>query len=107
MLTRSRRKTITFAHSFVLKGVDRSLPAGDYEVVTDEQLIEGLSFPVYRRVSTMIVVPLASARGSSVEMVTVDPRDLQATQDQDAGANQRPAADDPSLAEPRSATKFL
>jgi len=27
---------------FLLKGVDRELPAGDYRVVTDEELIEGL-----------------------------------------------------------------
>jgi len=27
------------------------LPAGDYRVVTDEELIEGVSLPVYSRVS--------------------------------------------------------
>jgi len=27
------------------KGVDRLLPPADYRVVTDEELIEGLSFP--------------------------------------------------------------
>jgi hypothetical protein len=42
---------------FELKGVDRILPAGDYRVVTDEELIEELSFPVYRRISTMIFLP--------------------------------------------------
>jgi len=48
----------------------------------DEELIEGLSFPAYRRVSTMIFVPGES--GYSVEMVTVYPLDLQAAQEQDA-----------------------
>jgi hypothetical protein len=56
-----------------LKGVDRELPAGSYRVVTDEELVEGLSFPVYRRISTMIFVP---AQASSVEMVSIDPLDL-------------------------------
>jgi hypothetical protein len=51
--------------------------------VTDEQLIEELSFPVYRRVSTMIFVPGQSNRASSVEMVTIDPHDLQTAQDRD------------------------
>ena len=37
-------KTVTFALPFLLKGVDGVLPAGDYRVVTDEELIEGLSF---------------------------------------------------------------
>ena len=71
---------MTFAHPFLLKGVDRILAAGDYRVVTDEELIEGLSFPVYRRVATMIFVPAESGSASAVEMVTIDPQDLQAAQ---------------------------
>ena len=54
MPTRTSSKTVTFGRPFWLKGVDRTLPAGDYRVTTDEELIEGLSFPVYRRVATMI-----------------------------------------------------
>jgi hypothetical protein len=57
MTVRTSSKTVTFAHPFLLKGVDRILAAGDYRVVTDEELIEELSFPVYRRVATMIFVP--------------------------------------------------
>ena len=74
---------MTFAHPFLLKGVDRILPAGDYRIVTDEELIEELSFPVYRRVATMIFVPAESGSASTVEMVTIDPQDLQAAQELD------------------------
>ena len=81
MTTRTNGRIVTFAHPFLLKGVDRELPAGDYRVVTDEELIEGLSFPVYRRVSTMIFVPGQST--SSVEMVTIDPQELEAAQGRD------------------------
>jgi hypothetical protein len=84
MPTRTSSKTVTFGRPFWLKGVDRTLPAGDYRVTTDEELIEGLSFPVYRRVATMILVPAEQA--SSVELVTVDPTDLEAAQDRDAAA---------------------
>jgi hypothetical protein len=49
-------------------------------VVTDEELIEELSFPVYRRISTMIFVPGPGRQTSSLEMVTIDPRDLEAAQ---------------------------
>jgi hypothetical protein len=70
MTTRTTTKTVTFAHPFLLKGIDRILPAGDYRVVTDEELIEGVSFPVYRRVSTMIFIPGQNA--SSVEMAAID-----------------------------------
>ena len=76
---------------FLLKGVDRALPAGDYRVVTDEELMEGLSFPVYRRVSTMILVPTESRQ--AVEMLTVDPLDLQVAQDRDVAAHQTAEAD--------------
>jgi hypothetical protein len=75
-------------HPFRLKGVDRDLPPGDYEVVTDDELIEGLSFPVYRRVSTAIIVPAQSHQASSAEMVAIDPRDLQSAKDRDTAWEQ-------------------
>ena len=78
MATRTQRKTVVFSHPFRLKGVDRDLPPGDYEVVTDEELIEGLSFPVYHRVSTAIMVPAQSHQASSIERVMIDYRDLEA-----------------------------
>ena len=79
MTIRTIRKTITFLKPFFLKGVDRLLPPGHYQVMSDEELIEGLSFPAYHRVSTAIFVPASS--GSAIEMVTIDPLDLQAAQD--------------------------
>jgi len=83
MITRSRSKTVVFHKPFLLKGIDRMLPAGDYRVVTDEELIEGISFPVYRRVSTMIFVPAPMPGASSIEMVTIDPLDLRAALNRD------------------------
>ena len=68
-----------------MKALAGILPAGSYEVVTDEELIEGLSFPVYRRVATTMLVPAQSFQGS-VEMLTVDPLNLAAAQDRDAAA---------------------
>src|ERR1700730_1776725 len=84
MIARTQRRTVEFRRAFLLKGVDRILPAGKYDIVSDEELIEGLSFPVYRRVSTFMFVPSVS-QVSAVEMVAVDPHDLQAAQDRDAG----------------------
>jgi hypothetical protein len=84
MTTRTSSKTVAFTRPFLLKGIDRILPGGAYRVVTDEELIEEISFPVYRRVATMIFVPAESGPASSVEMVAIDPRDLQEAQDRDA-----------------------
>jgi hypothetical protein len=93
MTTRTQRKTVVFSHPFRLRGLDRVLPPGNYEVVTDEELIEGLSFPAYHRVSTSIIVPAQSHQASSVEMVPIDPRDLQSAQDRDTAAKQLPVAE--------------
>jgi hypothetical protein len=86
MIARSLNETVVFSKPFLLKGVDRMLPAGGYRVVTDEELIEGISFPVYRRVSTMIFVPASPHGTLSVEMVTIDPLDLRGALDRDAAA---------------------
>jgi len=83
MTTRSYSKSVVFSHPFELKGVDRVLPPGDYRVVTDEELIEELSFPAYRRVATMIFVPAESRNASSIEMVAIDPQELRAAQQRD------------------------
>lgn len=92
MTTRTRSRSVVFRHPFELKGVDRILPAGAYQVVTDEELIDGLSFPVYRRVSTTIQVPAESRPASSVEVVAIDPQDLKAAQERDTAQHRACAA---------------
>jgi len=73
MTTRTKRVTVTFRFPFALDGMSRILPAGDNEVVTDEEMIEGLSFPVYRRLATMMMVPTPAA---SIEILNIDPLNL-------------------------------
>ena len=84
MTMRSRRETVHFKHPFQIKGVDRLLSAGAYEVVTDEEMIEGLSFPCFRRVATMITVPGVAPRNSSVEMIAIGSIELSDAQRNDA-----------------------
>jgi hypothetical protein len=86
MTMRSRRETITFKRPFRIKGIDRQLQAGAYEVITDEEMIEGLSFASFRRVATMIMVPGAAPRTSSMEMISISAIDLSDAQRIDAGA---------------------
>jgi len=73
---RSRRETLAFDRPFHLKGIARLFPAGSYEVVTDEEMIEGLSFPSYRRVATMIMVPGEWPFASATEMIATSAIDL-------------------------------
>ena len=86
MTTRTRRETVHFRHPFRIRGVDRLLSAGDYEVVTDEEMIEGLSFPCFRRVATMLMVPGEAPRHSSMEMISISSIDLSDAQRDDASA---------------------
>jgi hypothetical protein len=90
MTLRRSSKTVTFRRPFCMEGADRLLPPADYQVVTDEELIESLSFLAYRRVSTVMIVP--GKAGSTVEMLTIDPFDLQAAQDEDAAICNREMA---------------
>jgi hypothetical protein len=86
MTTRSRRETVHFKHPFRIKGIDRLLAPGAYEVITDEEMIEGLSFASFRRVATMIMVPAAAPRASSMEMISIGSVDLSDAQRIDASA---------------------
>jgi hypothetical protein len=86
MTTRSRMETISFSHPFCIKGVDRTLPPGTYEVISEDELIEGLSFPCYRRVATYIMAPAAVPYQSSMEMISIAALDLADAQRVDATA---------------------
>jgi hypothetical protein len=80
MTMRTTDKSMRFRRPFALKGSDQMYPAGAYRVLTDEELIDGLSFLAYRRVSTMMLVPSQAPGSSSIEMIVVDPADLEAAQ---------------------------
>jgi hypothetical protein len=84
MVGRSRSKALMFNKPFLLEGVDRVLPERDYRVVPEEELMEEISFPVYRRVSTVIFVPAPTHGAFSIEIATIDPLDLHAALDRDA-----------------------
>ncbi|HYD68841.1 hypothetical protein [Azospirillum sp.] len=81
MFARTNSKTVTFSHPFVLEGIDGVQPAGVYTVETDEELVEGLSFPVYRRVATVILLPMP---GGGFQAATIDPQELERAEQADA-----------------------
>ena len=88
---RTTRETVVFDTPFRLSGLDEEQPAGAYTVVTDEDLIEGLSFLAYRRVATTIYLPLPHGGSGSTQAVTVDPARSTACGDRN-GAGPRPSA---------------
>ena len=86
MSTRTRRETVHFRHPFRIKGIDRQLAPGAYEIIADDEINEGLSFPSIRRVATMIMVPGAPPQRSAMEMISISSTDLSDAQRIDAGA---------------------
>ena len=67
---------MAFAQPFFLRSIDSVLPAGTYNIDTDEELIDGLSFVAYRRVATWIHLPSIGTKSGSSEMVMVQPSEL-------------------------------
>jgi hypothetical protein len=95
MTVRTGHSTVTFVRPFVLSALEGEQPAGTYAIGTDEELLPGLSFPVYRRVARWIRVP--SRPGSAgfapgfAQIVTIDPEELTTTLARDAAID-RPEA---------------
>ena len=64
MTIRTSKKTVTFRGAFVLDGFSEPQPPGDHIVETDEELLEGISFPAYRRIETLLRLhPKGGKRG--------------------------------------------
>jgi hypothetical protein len=76
MTIRTTRTTLTFAEPFNIRGIDGVLPAGDYVVLVDEELIEGISCTAYRRVGTVLCLPSISSPQHKSELVPVTQTDL-------------------------------
>jgi hypothetical protein len=92
--TRTSKKTVTFRRPFVLGGFDEVLPAGAYSVETDEELLEGISFPAYRRVSTLIHLHAKPGQPGRSQTLTIDPNELDAALKRDQSPAEIPAATD-------------
>jgi hypothetical protein len=84
MSERTTRSEVTFHNRFILSPLVAPLDAGTYSVVTDEELIEGLSFPAYRRTATYLEIPALGAIIASRQFLKVDPADLESAIRSDA-----------------------
>lgn len=83
MTMRTSQKAITFRRPFSLSGIDDVQPAGTYTVEINEELIEGLSFPSWRRTATVLLLRQQGAAGNGQD-IEIDPLELEAVQDSDA-----------------------
>ncbi len=76
MNNRISHQRVTLHGAFTLNGDVRTFPPGTYDVEVTEQLLEGLSFVAYRRISTTIALPAASQSHHSKQIIPIDPEEL-------------------------------
>ena len=86
MTVRTTKKTVTFANPFTIGDFDEVLPPGSYNVETDEELLESLSFSAYRRVLTVIYLPATYRHPGVSRTLKIEPDDLDAALKLDADA---------------------
>ncbi|MCO6388480.1 hypothetical protein [Aliihoeflea sp. 40Bstr573] len=78
MTTRTRSSTTRFAAPFTLRGIGQTLPAGEYRIDRDEELIDGLSWIAHRSVATYIHLPSIDRASRPTQIVEIDSNDLEA-----------------------------
>lgn len=92
MTERTTTTKVTFHNPADLEGLTEALPAGEYVVETDEEVILGLSFLAYRRLRTTIIVPSRIGAPMARQMIEIDPDSLTAALARDAMASARASA---------------
>ena len=85
-MNRTTTRTVRFARAFVLPGLEGEQPPGTYEIEIDEELLPGLSFPVYRRVEARITVPFSTMGAVGHQTVPIALEALDAALARDAAA---------------------
>ena len=84
MAMRTSKRTVTFVRPFTLGGSSVEFPAGRYFIETDEERVDELSFPFYRRTATMMQLIADPLHPGVTETAVIDPLDLEAALQADA-----------------------
>lgn len=84
MSTRSSKTKVTFSNPFSLPGYVGEMPAGEYEVLVEEELLQGLSFDAWRRTATYLTVRGRGRHAGRTELRAVSDSDMKAALSRDA-----------------------
>jgi hypothetical protein len=77
---RTTRSTVTFDQPFILNMDIGELPAGKYQIDTDEEEIPASDRTAYRRTAVYLYV----SNGGSTRMLVIDPHDLESALGRDS-----------------------
>ena len=105
MTIRTTKNTVSFNKPFTLGGLDEVLPAGAYSVETDEELLEGISFPAYRRILTLIQLHAKPGHPGVTQTLTIDPNELDAALKRDRESAEMPVREQAPVARVHSGTE--
>jgi hypothetical protein len=75
---RTTRTTVSFRSPFMLQSLEGIQPPGEYVVLLDDELIEGLSWTAYRRVATLFQTPAISAAQGWMQSFSISQTELDA-----------------------------
>ena len=78
MTIRTTRTTVSFINPFTLRNLEGVQPPGEYAVLSDDELIEGLSRVAYRRLATLFQTPAVSASQQPTQSFAISPTELDA-----------------------------
>lgn len=94
MTIRTSTRTVTFLRPFTVGSVDGVLPAGDYTVETDVELLDSMSLQAYRRLQTFLYLRDLPGHRGVTQIVPVDPVDLDAALQRDRASADAPVGND-------------
>jgi hypothetical protein len=78
LIIRTTRSTVSFSNPFTLQNLEGVQPAGEYVVLVDDELIEGLSRVAYRRLATLFQTPAISASKQQTQSFSISQTELDA-----------------------------
>lgn len=77
MTGRVRRTMVLLSNPVRLAGVGEPVPAGRYEVTTEEEPLGDFTYPAYRRVSAVIYLPHVPGRPGISQNIELNSSELQ------------------------------
>jgi hypothetical protein len=86
MMNRTTTTTVNFRHPFTIEGLDGWQPAGSYVIEMEEEMLQSLSFPAWRRLHTAIRLPGRPGASVTEQVATIDPAAIDAALAADAAA---------------------
>jgi hypothetical protein len=78
MTNRIKRMMVTLPEPFLLTGLDKPIPAGRYEITTEEELLGDSVYSAYRRISATIYVSQVPGRAGISQNIEVTESELSA-----------------------------